>query len=308
MSVYSSSFTIENLQVTLANGRHLALAFKDLSPSSMLATARRVRPGFLYDPRREIEVYRKILDPQRWGTPLCYGADLEEGSDRYWLFLERVNGPLLWQRGRMESWQQAARWLAQLHADTRGLARRAALCRSAHLLRYDRAFLNQWLTRAERFLSRSRAMVPRPLLRRFLRLSGRYDGLLQPILKLPITFIHADFYPSNVIIRQGRRMKRVCPVDWEGAALASGVFDLAALTSGQWGDDHRDCMLSAYHEALDGTAAGALSKPDLKEAVEHCQLHLCIRFLGWSSDWSPPKRHDQDWLAEACRLADKLGA
>ena len=116
-SVYSSSFTIENLDVELAGGRRLALVFKDLSPSSMLPTARRVRPSFLYEPRREIQVYREILEPERLGTPICYGAELDHEASRYWLFLERVSGPLLWQRGRIESWRQAARCCARRRRD-----------------------------------------------------------------------------------------------------------------------------------------------------------------------------------------------
>jgi hypothetical protein len=29
--------------------------------------------------------------------------------------------------------------------------------------------------------------------------------------------------------------------------------------------------------------------------------------LGWASDWSPPKRHTQNWLSEALRLSGTLG-
>src|SRR6266511_4312995 len=117
LSVYSSSYTIENLEVELDHGQRLRLVLKDLSPASLLLTAQQVRPHFLYEPRREIETYRKILHPQRLSTPICYGAIASPELERYWLFLERVSGPLLWQRGRMESWEQAARWLARLHTE-----------------------------------------------------------------------------------------------------------------------------------------------------------------------------------------------
>src|SRR5438046_2445835 len=97
LSAYSSSCTIENLEVTLDRGQKLSLVLKDLSPVSRLAAARKVRPPFLYEPRRELETYRKILRPGEHGTAICYGAIESVERQRYWLFLERVKGPLLWQ-------------------------------------------------------------------------------------------------------------------------------------------------------------------------------------------------------------------
>jgi hypothetical protein len=47
--------------------------------------------------------------------------------------------------------------------------------------------------------------------------------------------------------------------------------------------------------------------PDLLEAVDYCELHLSIQFLGWADSWAPPESHTQDWLRNAVRLATKLG-
>src|SRR3954469_24636011 len=73
LSAYSSSYTVENLDVTLADGKKLRLVLKDVSPASVLATAQQVRPRFLYHPAREIEVYQNILNPARSGTPRYFG-------------------------------------------------------------------------------------------------------------------------------------------------------------------------------------------------------------------------------------------
>src|SRR5215472_14203843 len=103
-SRYASSYILENLEVELDRGKHLSLIFKNMSADSLLSTARRVRPEFLYRPEREIETYRCVLDPKQFGTATCYGALQEPELERYWLFLERINGPLLWQVGRIEGW------------------------------------------------------------------------------------------------------------------------------------------------------------------------------------------------------------
>jgi hypothetical protein len=43
------------------------------------------------------------------------------------------------------------------------------------------------------------------------------------------------------------------------------------------------------------------------ESLDVCRLHLAIQWLGWSTDWTPPKEHAHDWLGEAIALARKLG-
>ena len=42
------------------------------------------------------------------------------------------------------------------------------------------------------------------------------------LVRLPRTLIHGELYPSNVIVGRGHHRERVCPVDWEMAALGPG--------------------------------------------------------------------------------------
>ena len=256
---------------------------------------------------REIETYRRILHPQRLGTPIFYGAVVSPELERYWLFLERVSGPLLWQMGRMESWQQAARWLARLHTEFDTTRGRHSSSRLMHLLQYDKQFFRVWLTRAEEFLRHKYAIGYPANWRRFLRLADRYDRVVKRLIELPTTFIHGEFYPSNVIMRPTKRGREICPVDWEVAAIAPGLIDVGALTSGDWTEEKKKTMLVAYREALEPSNGWPPSLSDLEEAVDYCQLHIAVQLLGWASDWSPPERHAQNWLREALRLAGKLG-
>jgi hypothetical protein len=349
VSAYSSSCTIENLEVELDRGQKLRLVFKNLSPAALLEGAKRVRPGFLYEPQREILTYERILDPQRLGSAVCYGSVSSVEQERYWLFLERVTGPLLWQVGRMEAWEQAARWLARLHSEfdaadfamhlapspqpsppmgervaagqgrgcarvTRSVSRSAGTMelpkggeRFAHLVRHDEEFYGTWLGRAEEFLRQRRARASPEIRRRFRRLAGRYDRLVARLMELPRTVVHGEFYPSNIIVGGTAEARRICPVDWELAASAPGLIDLAALTAGGWSPEARAKMIAAYRDALEPRKHRTPSLGDLVEAVACCQLHGCVQWLGWAADWSPPDEHAQNWLQEAFRLADKLG-
>ena len=125
-------------------------------------------------------------------------------------------------------------------------------------------------------------------------------------LALPSTLIHGEFYPSNVVMRATRSGRQICPLDWELAAKAPGLIDVAALTIGDWTVEKKKTMIAAYRDALEPDNGWPPSLRDLVEAVEFCQLHLSVQLLGWASDWDPPERHAQNWLREALRLAKRL--
>ena len=136
---YGTSFEIDVLEVREPDGSVTRLLLKDLGGAS--EEARSVKPAFLDDPLREIDVYCEILAGRALGTAHCYGSVVDPRRSRYWLFLEHVPGVELWQVGELSIWQQAARWLAQLHESCRDVTH-------PRLLRCDRVFYEQWLKRA----------------------------------------------------------------------------------------------------------------------------------------------------------------
>ena len=187
------------------------------------------------------------------------------------LLLERVEGLALWQIGELEVWRDVARWLARMHAR---LADRAD---EPHLLRLDGDYFRLWLRRAQAF---SHGLE---------RIAARYDEVVERLLALPVTVVHGEFYPSNILVAG----PRICPVDWEMAGAGPGLLDLAALTSG-WPAEERAAIVAAYGDVP-------------ADALECCRLHLAVQWLGWSPGWSPPPEHAHDWLREAGEAAEALG-
>jgi hypothetical protein len=307
-SNYSSSSPIEELDVQLDDGTALELVFKDLSTRARLQHARRVRPAFLYAPCREIDVYRTILEPSRLGTATWFGSVVERRTRRHWLFLERVSGALLWQVGEFFVWEQVARWLAALHSRFAGPGSTLTPEQAAHLLNYDRDFYGVWIQRAKMFARRAESRWrPRAHRQRIAWLASRYDVVVEQLAALPVTLIHGDFYPSNVLIATRRDRPRICPVDWELAAIGPGLIDLAALTAGKWTDEQRAALVTAYLAALKPCHGWPPARDEFMTALEYCRLHLGVQMLGWSERWSPPAAHTQDWLGEAMQSAERLG-
>jgi hypothetical protein len=186
------------------------------------------------------------------------------------LYIEKVEARELWQFGELEVWQQVARWLVEMHG---ALADQAD---EPHLLRYDREFYRLWLSRAQAITG---DLGP---------VAQIYDDVVERLLALPQGLIHGDFYPSNILVAE----TRVCPVDWELAAAGPLLLDVAALVTG-WSQEEQDSIVAAYGEVS-------------SEGLDCCRLHLAVRWLGWSDNWTPPAEHAKDWRREALDLAERL--
>jgi hypothetical protein len=300
-SAYRTSFPIEELDVTLDDGRHLELILKEGGRGSLREDARRAKPMHLYDPQREIEVYRSALASQGLGTATYYGAAVEAERDRYWLFIERVRGAELFQVGERGLWVDAARWLARAHSRFASDAGLGAA--RAHLVGHDAAYYAGWLVRAREF-----ATADPERRRRIDGLAAAHELAVDGLLNLEPTMIHGEFYASNVIVAAGGDATRVCPVDWEVAGLGPGVIDLAALTAG-WEDEAAREMESAYLKELEPPYEWEAGANGFRRAVDWARLHLAVRWLGWAPrEWDPPAEHRRDWLEEAEGAAGRLGA
>ena len=304
-SSFRSSFALEELDVRLDNGTCLQLMFKHVGRQGLLARARAVKPAFLCDPLREIEAYRTILAPSGLGATTCYGAVVDQRAGRYWLFLERVPGLELYRHG-LPVWQQVAGWIAAMHAHFAQEHVLPTLAQSSHLLIYNGDFYRLWLRRAQAFMRKTEPARSRKARRSLQWLAARYDQVVERLLALPMTFIHGELYASNVLVQEAAGETRVCPVDWEMAAVGPGLIDLAALTAGSWSEAEKKELALTYYAALAPTKGWPPEPDAFLTALDYCQLHLAIQWLGWAPTWSPPPDQAQDWLNEALHLAEKL--
>lgn len=294
---YRSTYPIEELVVWVADGGERRLVFKDLSRRGPADPVWRVKASFLHDPLREIECYRDVLAPAGISAPSYLGATVEPLRERYWLFLERLEGDPLWQIGDLEVWCRAARWLADLHARFAGRSDRLP----RRLLRLDADHWRRWLTRARRLALSPRRSSCTP--GEVERLAERTERAARWLSAQPATFLHGEFYPSNILVEHGDDSPRIRPLDWEMAATGAGVLDLAALVSGDWHDTERAAVVAAYRMALPRSLRPPAA--DLHRGLDRCRLLLAVQWLGWSSRRAPPPEHRHDWLATALRLASR---
>jgi aminoglycoside phosphotransferase (APT) family kinase protein len=295
-SIYRSSFPLEELEVTLSDGRELRLALKRLELGGLNRDGRLAKPDFLFDAGREAAVYSSILPAAPAGPPAYFGSLPAEADGGCWLFIEWVDGRELYQVGELAVWVQVARWLGDLHASLAGDLERHAL--EGRLIDYDAAHYRRWLTRARehaRLAGRSGDGA------RFLDwLALRHDAPVDTLLALDRTVLHGDFFASNVLVAGDEQAVRVAPVDWELAAAGPGLMDLAALISGDWTEAQRGEMSDAY-------ASRAGIAPFSAAQLDCARLQLAVQWLGWATpEWVAPAGQRHDWLGDAVALAERL--
>jgi aminoglycoside phosphotransferase (APT) family kinase protein len=289
-SEYATSCPLEEIAIVLDNGTEHRLMLKHLAAAARSEQVIRHKPAFLLDPEREILVYRHILAPRRLGAAL-YAASAP-GAAWPWLLVEKIAGLEMYQLGELDAWRSAAAWLGRMH---RALPEQSALELpiADQLLRFERQTCRRWMDRCRLFLgetsnagSRERAAVA--------WLAERFDRVIEYLMSLPRSFIHGEFYASNVLATSSNEGWRIAPIDWEMAAIGPGVIDVAALTSGDWSDAARTFILEGYATDIQ------------HEAVDHARLYLAVQWLGWFGRRRAPADHRRDWLADALRLAEQL--
>jgi hypothetical protein len=297
---YATSAPLEEVRVAMGGGDELELILKDLRQDRLMGDARTSKPAFLHQPDREVETYRRILTPAGIG-PRCVAAFAGPDPPRHWLLLEKVPGVELWQVGELSLWEEVARWLGGFHAR---FAERLDELRDAnpYLLEHSDSWYRSWSERARAALAGSsdrRASTLHEAL-------DRYDEAIAALAALPRTFVHGELYPSNVLVVRDEDPLRVCPVDWEMAAIGPGLIDLAALVGG-WDPPEQGRLVAAYRSGLPQGDAAAPSPETLSADLARCRLHLALQWLGWSTQWRPPPEHAHDWIGEALTLVRELG-
>jgi hypothetical protein len=290
MSPYSTSFRIEDVTATLADGSQRALILKDLSWDTMLEGARGIRDHEGHDPRREADVYARLLPHAPAGPPMLLGHVDDAASGGHWLLLERIEGLQLRHVGERDVWLRAMSWAGAFHAEFARPERLAAAAEIG-LPTWDAERLRLSMAQAEH-------AHPGPAMKDVAKVHERVVARLAGAAP---TVVHGQLYPSNIVVADRPEPRRVAALDWETAAIGAGVLDLAALVEGDWTPADRTAFVTAY---LQGAGGADLESTLLDLAC--ARLHLCLELLGLPAGFDPPADVAADWLDRAVSLTKEL--
>jgi aminoglycoside phosphotransferase (APT) family kinase protein len=273
-----SDFTLRAV-VRGAGGHAVSVSRHGDDVAVMLADGREL--ALLFTSQAEVETWRRLLEPAGIG-PRMFGAG------KGWLLIERVEGSELARVDLTEPWDLAAGWLGRVHGH---FHRQAAGLRDSnpYLLEHGRSWFAAWCGRAHVTLAAS----PDPRARRLLRALEHYHRATRELAALPLTLVHGDLRPANVIVDVARR--RVWARGWTAAAVGPGLLDLATLIEHS-GDGESERLLRVYARA----AKARVSSEDLAR----CRLHLAL--LGIGRAGTEPAFEVHDRIGEALVLAEAL--
>jgi hypothetical protein len=226
--------------------------------------------GHRHGPGYEARVYRHVLEPLAMATPrLC--ATYEGRGGRTWMAIEylehcmRLNlappGP-----------EGAAEWIGRFHArnETR-LSEPALQFLTVYAADYYRGWARRTIKSARRF------RLDKGQIGSLLEV---FEHAIEILLEPPLTVIHGEYYPSNVLWRPNS----VHPVDWESAAIAAGEIDLAALTE-HWSPDYVERCEAAYIRAR---WPARCDRAAFARRLSAARLYMLLRWAGIPGAWKVP--------------------
>jgi Phosphotransferase enzyme family len=234
--------------------------------------------------RYESDAYRSAVEPARLSAPRWFGLHSDEPAGPTWLMLEFLAETLRLdkspERGGLS---RAARWIGSFHRFHDLRAKPPPEC----LNREGPATFRACVARATDRWAELHATHPW-----FHPLARDCEAVFCDLFVRRPTVIHGEFYPSNILVRDGL----VFPVDWERAAVSAGEIDFAALTEG-WKPEEVRLATESYVDARwDGDAPD-----DFDESVEAARVHLHLQSLG---DLVPgPFKAKDEWRLEHLRTA-----
>lgn len=266
---YASSFPSEIVRCRASDGRELTVLCKYGAGRDHASYGHRGNVAY------EAAVYRRVLHPLGSSAPAWFGSFVVADTGDCCLVVEYIDDAV-----RVEhtadgpsTLPNVARWIAGFHA---GNESRAADPSLAFLARHDVEYCRQWARRAAQLTVSVRDAFP------WLSTAcQRFERAADALLAAP-TIIHGEYTPKNILM-QGTR---VCPVDWESAAVAPGEIDLAGLIDGRWPEALVDESTRAYAQARwpAGAPAAFAARLDL------ARMYWNFRWLGERPDWATSER------------------
>jgi hypothetical protein len=284
---YIGSYECDTVAVQLANGQELSFFLKDFSFSQKTKDDPEKRR------ERELRVYRDLLAGTNLGTAKYYGSLWDESKGRYWLMLELVDGVVVKDQN-VGHGSIAAHWLGEMQGYF--LRNPARLNNCDFLTRHDGEYFR---CKAAQAVSDAEQISPHSATR-LARIADRYQPITELMESQPPTLVHGAYIPWHIVLDTTRQPVRVCPVDWELAALGAPLYDLAFFTDGAE-PEARDLICDAYLRSAEEHGVPAPDRREAHHIVDCFRLH---RIFDWLSR-SVEKRFSEAKLAKLVEQAER---
>ena len=282
---YSRTYASEIVVCCFADGSERRLFLKYMTVLDEAHHDHGMRGGLAY----EANVYRHLLRDRV--RPACHGLHTA-ANGALWLVLECLDDTVPMDLSDDDgAIFKAAAWLGKFHASQE-------IVLAAHVppgVRvYDAVFYRGWARRTHEFAGEWHRREP--------WLAGVCADFDKPIVALLMsraTLVHGEFYPHNILYRDGE----IFTVDWESAAVGAGEIDLVALAEGWPEETETECERLYRAARWPGGAPAAFART---LAAAHIYMHL--RWMGEHHGWTEDEPEAQWQLGELRQWATRFGS
>jgi hypothetical protein len=267
-SKYSSFYASDVVTVRLASGDEVKVFLKDFGsyhhPKDSMEQRR----------EREIVVYRDLLPGAGLDTAEYYGSLSDPAEGRFWLLLEFVEGVPV-RHLEFPHWIAPAQWLGRMYGY---FAQRPALWENCPvLIRHDAAYFSGVAEQALRAVTDYAAGLGECLA----PIVARYDKAIGVMTSQPQTLVHGTYRPAQIITDESRQPPRICPVDFEKAAVGASLYDLTFFVDG-YDRPRLYRLFEAYRDGAAKCGVRMLDNPEMEHVVDCFRLHRVMNWLAVS--------------------------
>ena len=289
--LYATAFPADVLSLELSSGDQLKLFLKHLSDKD---SEHPDKSG----PDREIEIYTTLFRGSDLPVPKVCGCRWNNVSKRHELFLEYLDAWRL-QHYEVKHWVTAVKRLAHFHLY---FANRLETLRSCSSLnRFDYSYFVSWADRALAAVSSRQERLGRLLE----AVVADYVKVARLLAQQPVTLVHNELTPQNVIFDPSSRPARVYFVDWEMAGLGCPLLDPVHLKQGLNPESDRR-LVNAYCTELEGTHLIPSRQDDFRRLLAACELHKTMFRLAHCEPWELPVETIDQWVAESEQFLSRV--
>jgi aminoglycoside phosphotransferase (APT) family kinase protein len=280
---YARSYLSEVVVCCFADGNERRLFLKYMTTLGEHHRDHGMRGG----PAYEANVYRLLLRDRI--RPAFYGLHTS-ATGAMWLILEWLEDTVPMDLAEDEdAIFKSATWLGKFHAAQEIIV---AAQPPPGVRVCDAGFYRGWARRTNEFAGEWHSREPW-----LAGVCADFDRCVGALLASPATLVHGEFYPHNILYRDGE----IFTVDWESAAIGAGEIDLASLAEG-WGEETEDECERRYRAARwPGGAPEAFSRT---LAAAHVYTHM--RWMGEHPAWRENEDEAQYQLGELRRWAERF--
>jgi len=288
-SRFSSFYASDVVNVRLASGEEFKVFLKDFGSFHHPKDSMKQRRD------RELIVYRDVLAHADLGTPQYYGSIWDEHQGRFWLLLEFVQG-LPVSHLEFQDWVPSARWLGRFYGY---FSQNPELWQNCEALaRHDADFFG---TTSEEALRAITGFDP-DLGQRLRPIAHRYSKAVAVMTRQPQTLVHGTYRPAQIIVDRHRQPARICPVDFEKAAVGASVYDLTFLVDG-FDPPRLRRLFEAYRDGAARCGLRVGDDQELEHVVNCFRLHRIMNWLAVSI----ARRYDASTIHKLIGMAQDVG-